>query len=435
MHRERLVTAALTNAAVVTTAVALPGLELSVVTVGTFLVVIGAALAARTGRERTAYACCAVALALTSLVVLGYVYGADPTGDTFTGMTFASALALLLGALAALSMIPGGIVHWVVYGHDAGAIMQRRLLPVALVLLPLLGLLRLFLQRSGIEIEKFAMAANITVASTTLVAITIQAARRLRNLDNERSHAVEALRSLNEDLAEMVRERSEELERERTRVALLRDRDRIARELHDRVIQRLFASGLQLTSLQATLEPRTARRVDDVVNDLDGVIRELRKTIFALEMSKTSDPSAALAGTVRRVGRILGFSPTLEVIGDPAILPEDLSGHVLAVAHEALSNVIRHAGASTISVVLDVNEHRVLLAVEDDGKGLPKDIRRRSGLANIESRARELGGSLTWGHAVPHGTLLIFEAPLRLPITMRARPGLGAAMSPSEVAG
>ncbi len=414
MHRERLVCAALINAAVFATVLAIPGLQITVFTVIGVLLLIAAGVTAWQRQLRATYICSGIVLALSSIVVLGYLYGANPSDrvGVIAPMTLMSAVALFFAALAILSVIPGGIIHWVIYGHDAGAIMMRRILPVALIVLPALGLLRLVLERSGRDTDNFALAANITVASAALVAITIQSARRLRTLDEERTLAAEALRDLNEDLAELVRDRSEELERERTRVALLRDRDRIARDLHDRVIQRLFASGLQLTGLQATLDPRAAGRVDGVVNEIDYVIRELRKTIFALETSVPDDAAAALSATVHRVGRILGFSPTLTIEGDTSRLSPELSTHLLAVAHEALSNAIRHARATTISVVLDVRHDTVLLAVEDDGIGLPKELANRSGLANIDSRARELGGTLSWGDAVPHGTLLIFEVPL-----------------------
>ncbi|MCK0116523.1 GAF domain-containing protein [Isoptericola sp. S6320L] len=203
------------------------------------------------------------------------------------------------------------------------------------------------------------------------------------------------------------------------RLAVVRDRDRIARDLHDLAIQRLYATGLSLEGVGRRLQDRSdatadAERVGRAVTDLDETISLIRTTIRGLQPS---------TGTVRRVGlrarlvaevdaasHALGFTPALHMAGPvDTLVPPPTADHLVAVLREALSNVARHAGAQRVGVELVAGDD-VVLTVSDDGHGIPADA-RRSGLANLERRALELGGTLTVASARP-GTTLCWRVPL-----------------------
>ena len=205
------------------------------------------------------------------------------------------------------------------------------------------------------------------------------------------------------------------------RLMVLEDRDRIARDLHDLVIQRLFATGLQLESAIRMIDDRPAeatQRVHTAVDDLDLTIKEIRSTIYALQ-----SPTGA-ATTVR--GRILevvdaatdhlGWKPSLRVGGliDTNVAPE-LADQLIAVLREGLSNVVKHSRAT--AVVVDVNirsgpPESLTVSVRDNGVGLPPDG-RRSGLANLDERAQRLGGSFSTSTPDGGGTELHWRVPLK----------------------
>ncbi len=201
---------------------------------------------------------------------------------------------------------------------------------------------------------------------------------------------------------------------EREELAVVSDRDRIARDLHDLVIQRLFASGLQLQGLRGRLEDHpVAERIDQVVGDLDATIHQIRSTIFALRQPGQESPRARLAAVVVEYAEVLGFPPGLRVQGPvDTLLGATLADHVLAVVREALSNAARHARASRVDVTLAIDPTGVTVTVADDGTGLPAD-RHDSGLANLRTRAEALGGQFVTAQAQPHGTLVSWSAPLR----------------------
>ena len=199
------------------------------------------------------------------------------------------------------------------------------------------------------------------------------------------------------------------------RVAVFEDRDRIARDLHDLVIQRLYATGM---SLQGTVSliaaPDAADRVSRAVDALDETIVEIRSSIFALQVR----PDVAAPGLRARVLAIademtamLGFPPTLQLDGrlDDDV-PEETAEHLLSALREALSNAARHAHATTVDVVVRA-AGELSLSVADNGTGI-KDVSRRSGLGNIEDRANALGGSMQVEQPSGGGTLLTWRVPL-----------------------
>jgi signal transduction histidine kinase len=200
------------------------------------------------------------------------------------------------------------------------------------------------------------------------------------------------------------------------RVAVFEDRDRIARDLHDLVIQRLYATGM---SLQGTVSmiavPDAAGRVSRAVDALDETIREIRSSIFALQ----ARPEIALPGLRVRVlavademTQMLGFPPALQLTGRLDDVPEDAAEQLLSALREALSNVARHAGASKVDVSVRA-AGELSLCVVDNGSGL-KDTSRRSGLGNLEQRAASLGGSMNVEPAAGGGTALSWQVPLAL---------------------
>ncbi|MGW5696376.1 sensor histidine kinase [Streptomyces asiaticus] len=202
------------------------------------------------------------------------------------------------------------------------------------------------------------------------------------------------------------------------RMLVLNDRDRIARDLHDLVIQRLFAGALTLQSTLGRLadRPQEGARVQRVVDDLDDTIKVIRSTIYSLgeqERSRSEGLRARLVGAMERAAEALGFAPALRMTGllDTNV-PAGHAEHMLAVAGEALSNAARHAQATAVDVSVEVTDTALRLKVADNGHGLDPAVTRRSGLANLQQRAEELGGSFSLRPNEPSGTVVEWAAPL-----------------------
>jgi signal transduction histidine kinase len=200
----------------------------------------------------------------------------------------------------------------------------------------------------------------------------------------------------------------------RSQVALLEDRDRIARDMHDHVIQRLFATGLSLqaTSRVAVAAPVRAR-LDDAVEALDEAIKDIRHTIFELHREKApTDLRQEIVDLLRAAEDGLGFVPELTIDGPLASLTVELEADLVAVIREAVSNVARHAratGARVAVVVSAVAGPTLTITVSDNGIGLDPST-PRSGLSNLQARADKHGGSLQVDPNPPHGTLLNWAA-------------------------
>ncbi|MET0524925.1 MAG: GAF domain-containing sensor histidine kinase [Nocardioides sp.] len=200
------------------------------------------------------------------------------------------------------------------------------------------------------------------------------------------------------------------------RLAVFEDRDRIGRDLHDLVIQRLFAVGLGLQgAVRLTDRPEVDSRLEQAVDDLDATIKDIRRSIFALGATEAdSDIQSEITRMVERAESTLKFRPRLTFDGpvrtliSPVVAPD-----LLAVLAEALSNVSRHAEASTVEVHLAVGSE-VELVVTDDGKGLPQDA-VVSGLENIQQRAEAHGGSFRLESSSSKGTRLTWTVPVTDP--------------------
>ncbi|WP_322754033.1 GAF domain-containing protein [Frankia sp. Cas3] len=199
----------------------------------------------------------------------------------------------------------------------------------------------------------------------------------------------------------------------RERLVVLEERERIARDLHGHVIQRLFATALGMQGLAA--RDRT-QRMSRYVEEVDETIREIRNTVFELPRHGQvvgSGLRARIAAVVDDVGDILGFAPRLRFAGPvDSGVSEGTAEHLLAVLREGLTNVARHAQASgvTVSVVADTVDSIVTLDVVDDGVGIGV-VQRSSGLANMGVRAQELGGTCTVTPGQTGGTHLRWVAP------------------------
>ncbi len=202
--------------------------------------------------------------------------------------------------------------------------------------------------------------------------------------------------------------------RSSTELAMLADRERIARDLHDQVIQRVFAVGMDLQGVIARLRsPELAGRLTRSVDDLQAVINDIRSTIFDL-----GHPREAHGGFAKRIQDAVArftedreISATLIMSGPMSVVPQTLADHAEAVVVEALSNAVRHSGAHAVTVEVAVGDD-LRVEVTDDGHGIPVDNQRRSGLANLGRRALSAGGDLAITSPPRGGTCLTWSAPL-----------------------
>jgi len=201
---------------------------------------------------------------------------------------------------------------------------------------------------------------------------------------------------------------------EKQRAAMHDERERIAADLHDHVIQRLFAAGLSLQALATTLGPgRAADRIVSTVADLDNTISQIRTSIFRLQQTPRAQRQglrARLLDVVAAEAPALGFDPAVRFAGPLDTLHEDVADDLVAVLREALSNIARHAHARAAEVDLSAGTTLITLDVHDDGIGLGPTA-RRSGLANLRRRAEHHGGSLTLAPRRPTGTTLTWTIP------------------------
>lgn len=193
------------------------------------------------------------------------------------------------------------------------------------------------------------------------------------------------------------------------------DRDRIARDLHDHVIQRLFASGLTLQSvLRRVAGPDVRGRIEQTVDDLDQTVREIRTAIFDLHAPVGGADAGLrrqLLGTAAEAAEPAGVSPSVRISGAvDALVPPDVGAHAVAVVREAVTNAVRHGRASAVTVTVEAGGELVV-DVLDDGVGIDPAA-ARSGLRNLAERARECGGTLDVHPERRGGTRLRWRVPL-----------------------
>ncbi len=211
---------------------------------------------------------------------------------------------------------------------------------------------------------------------------------------------------------------------EQQRCAMDDERDRIAADLHDHVIQRLFATGMTLQSIAATVSDTggcgagatAAARIVGTIQDLDDTIGQIRSTIFALH-HLAQPAGGGLRGQILdiivEVAQALGFTPAFRVDGPlDTVTSAGVGEDLLAVVREALSNIVRHAHAHAADIVITAGSSRLTLDVHDDGTGIDATNQRRSGLANLRHRAERHAGTFTLTPHQPHGTELCWAVPL-----------------------
>ena len=213
------------------------------------------------------------------------------------------------------------------------------------------------------------------------------------------------------DQAALALDRAQALE-ERAELAVISDRERIARDLHDVVIQRLFATGLQLQGAQMLAGPDLAGRLDKAVGDLDLTIRDIRGSIFELQHRERASLRSEVRTLVREYVPALGFTPVVRTAGplDTAV-PGNVREQLVPVLREALSNVSRHALAEQAEIDLSLGDRALVLRVDDDGVGVPDQL-AESGLRNARRRAAALGGRCEVTRREPHGTSFVWSVPV-----------------------
>jgi signal transduction histidine kinase len=203
------------------------------------------------------------------------------------------------------------------------------------------------------------------------------------------------------------------------RLVIFEERDRIGRDLHDLVIQRLFATGLSLQGASRLADlPELRWRLESAVDDLDATIKDIRSTIFGLGSNRnTSDLRTEVTRLVRRAAATLKFEPTVSFNGPvPSVVDPEVGADLLAVLSEALSNTARHARASQVHVSISANDE-ITLEIVDDGAGIPPGV-TESGLRNMRERAERRGGSFAVGPgALPGGTHVRWSVPLAAAMT------------------
>lgn len=196
--------------------------------------------------------------------------------------------------------------------------------------------------------------------------------------------------------------------RDQERIQLLEERARIARDLHDHVIQQLFAAGMTVQGVTTSLADRPeAEMLDRVVDLVDDAVGQIRTSIFQLR-AQPHDADGLRSSVLAMVAEVrpaLGFAPHVRFEGPlDALSDTELTGDVRAVVRESLSNVARHASATRVTLTVAADEAGLTVTVTDDGVGFgaqPERLERRSGLANLGDRARQRGGSMTVTSAEP----------------------------------
>lgn len=272
--------------------------------------------------------------------------------------------------------------------------------------------------RSKDEIGEMATNVNVMLREAAVAASALDVAS-----EELRVHRDELERLVTERTDALIEARQEieetEFQRQQDK-ALMTERDRIARDLHDTVIQRLFAVGLSLQSTKEMRDPDMAtRHIEVAIEGLDATVSELRTAIYELEESNTSGKfRSSLMELTRELAPVLGFSPAVTFSGpvDLTIGPS-LTAEILSVVRESLTNVAKHAHATAVDLAVAVTDVLVLVVI-DDGVGLPDGFASDRtggyglGMGNMSARAEALGGELRVERPDGGGTCIVWTVPL-----------------------
>jgi PAS domain S-box-containing protein len=261
------------------------------------------------------------------------------------------------------------------------------------------------LERGEISSTIFTTVHRRRDGSDIPVEILLQA---IRGDDGRPRRYVKIVRDITERLAA-----EERLQRAEQHLRVVEDRERIARDLHDIVIQKLFASGMTLQAVTSRMtDEAQSRRLSEVIDDLDSTIREIRSVIFSLQtdLETSSGVRAQILRVIAEERPVLGFEPRVKFEGPLEAVSDAVAQELLASLREALSNVGRHASASAVEVIIEC-DHDVRLRVLDDGAGIPVARTSGNGLRNLEERAVRLGGSCRVVARPDGGTAVEWQVP------------------------
>jgi signal transduction histidine kinase len=192
----------------------------------------------------------------------------------------------------------------------------------------------------------------------------------------------------------------------------LQERNRIARDLHDNVVQRLFATGLYLQQAARTLDGEAKTRVEGAMTAVDQTIRQIRNTILVLRSTAADRLDNLLTAIAAETAPLLGFAPRLTMAPAVSQVTGPLAADLALCVREALSNVVQHANATSVEVEVTVEDSSVVLRISDDGVGLLGEPRPGGGLENLDERARAHGGTFSYGNDPGGGTTLRWQMPL-----------------------
>ena len=199
-------------------------------------------------------------------------------------------------------------------------------------------------------------------------------------------------------------------------LALLEERERIGRDLHDVVLQRLYGTGLTVQAIGAGTDETTRDALELVIDEIDRIIGEVRTIVFTLGNSgQRGALGQDLADVVAQASRVLGFTPGLRLVGPvESVMSDDTCAEMMASLREALGNVARHANASAVDVTIAVEGEQVTMMVRDDGLGPPDLVGQPTsgnGLVNLQARASALGGRCSLQAGTPAGAVLAWSVP------------------------
>ena len=196
---------------------------------------------------------------------------------------------------------------------------------------------------------------------------------------------------------------------------VVEDRERIARDLHDTVIQRMFAIGLRMQGLAATAtEAATVERLQQMIEDLDDTVRDIRTTIFELQRPRIPGRSLRqeILDLVDEINSPSNFSIAIRFDGPVDLaVPDTTADHLIAVVRESVTNAVRHSGGSEIAIDISVGDH-LEARVSDNGSGVEDNAPRGNGLHNLQSRALELGGECSVDRSQSDGTVVVWRVPV-----------------------
>lgn len=200
-------------------------------------------------------------------------------------------------------------------------------------------------------------------------------------------------------------------------MTLAEDRERIARDLHDTVIQRLFATGLSLQATDRMVSDADVNaRIRTAIDDLDSTIREIRSAIFALGTTYRNERSvrSQVVQAIEDSSRLLAFAPRLEFHGPvDSVISDQVAEQLVPVLREALTNIAKHAKASAADVNLSVTNKEVILVIEDNGVGMPQSRTAGGrGIRSFQERAKAVDGTSFHEAREPSGTRLVWTAPI-----------------------